>query len=773
MNPVGKEAAACAIRVIIPFYRTPKLVAPLFRSLLNCASELNELGCTVVAVNDSVDDAPMGKLLRQYVAELNSKTPCILQTNEVNLGFVKTMNASMRGAISDGCDVLLLNSDTVVFPGAFREMVRVSQLDSMIAFVSPRSNNATICTFPPLPEIPLAGPEYSHQVFSELREYLPDFHYVPTAVGFCLWIRRTVLKEIGLFDEEYGKGYNEENDLMMRANRLGYRAVLANWAFVHHLGEQSFSASDVPKVIHDTRNSALLASRYPEYLEHVQAWFSGPLYEAERLVSGFLTDAEGRMDIVFDCTQFGKYHNGTFNAARRVIEEAARTWTDRFNIFVIANSEAATFHEFHTIPGVMVVPPDTNQVFAAAFRFGQPFSRDAILRMSRIAPVNVYAMLDTIAWDCLYLNRDGLDELWRTVAQYADGLLYISDFNQDQFRHRFDIRQGMPEQVAYLSLDPAEYMFPVRHSDAPGSYYLVVGNAFAHKYVAPTVAQLKTAFPRTRIVAVGLDKEMGKTVTGYRSGELDTERLATIFAHAKAVIFPSTYEGFGIPTMEALASPKVVFVRDTPLNRAIRSKLGDTPNIVLYDCTERLTELLRDPQAVVWQEMPAARRLYSWAEHTADVRNLIEAALAAFSWRRTLLPRLQYLDHVKRASTRVAVSDKDAQNAVLECARLDVPNSILAKDAVEQFLRRHAEEIQSRMEEMVARLAQVSRADAHSSERQEAGRRVAELNSQIATLGTALADRETRIRELTNSMSWSITAPLRNMARHFMKGPGQ
>ena len=128
-----------------------------------------------------------------------------------------------------------------MFPGAIAEMQRVAGLDPMIGFVSPRSNNATICSFPPAAGIPNLPPEQSHAVFLQLSGYLPEFHYVPVAVGFCLFIKFLILDEFGLLDEIYGRGYNEENDLIMRANRCGYRAALANHAFVYHFGEASFS----------------------------------------------------------------------------------------------------------------------------------------------------------------------------------------------------------------------------------------------------------------------------------------------------------------------------------------------------------------------------------------------------------------------------------------------------------------------------------------------------------------------------------------------------
>lgn len=58
--------------------------------------------------------------------------------------------------------------------------------------------------------------------------------------------------------------------------------VLANHAFVHHIGEQSCSVSEIPKSVHEERNARLRAARFPEYPEHVAAYFNGNHYQAER-----------------------------------------------------------------------------------------------------------------------------------------------------------------------------------------------------------------------------------------------------------------------------------------------------------------------------------------------------------------------------------------------------------------------------------------------------------------------------------------------------------
>jgi GT2 family glycosyltransferase len=699
------------VHVIIPFYKNPGLVAPLFQSLSACSEEMHDLGCTVIAINDSPDDRELSRALDEAANRFRDRMTCMVVQNEKNLGFVASVNAAARQAVDAGADVMLLNSDTLVFAGAFREIRRIAYLDPMIGFVSPRSNNATICTLPQQGSFDHTGPDEAYEAFQAICGYLPSYHYAPTAVGFCLFIKFDILNEFGVFDEEYGKGYNEENDLIMRANRRGFRAVLANHAFVYHIGERSFAASAIPKSVHEENNRRLLTARYPEYVEHVAKYQDSSLYEAERLLTGLIPDTHGRLDVLFDCSHVGTHHNGTFSALRQIIKHAAKCWRDKFNVFIMASSAAAECHGFSDTPGATVVPVETTNVFGIAFRFGQPFDCDSILRLSRLAPVNVYAMLDTIAWDCLYLNRDNLDELWRAVAQYSDGILYISDFSCEQFRRRFPVRAA--EKTSYLSLLPREYA-PGADGDAAapqaGSWLLVVGNKFLHKHVEPTVRAMSGAFPRARIVALGTLEQSLQNVTTYTSGQLSDEAVRNLFVGASAVVFPSTYEGFGMPVMEALAHKRKVFARDNPLNRAMHQRLGRTRNLVLYDSTRTLIELLASEDATVWvDDLDADGGQHSWACHTQHIRELLDTCLTRFSYQGTLLPRLWFL----RAAT-------DAQQVGWEAIR-------------------------------------------------DREARVAQLSQEILNLRRALDDRDARIRELLMSASWTITAPLRSIASLWMK----
>jgi GT2 family glycosyltransferase/glycosyltransferase involved in cell wall biosynthesis len=174
-----------------------------------------------------------------------------LLRNPTRLGFVKSANRGMRESTND---VVLLNSDTIVTANWLEKLIDAAYSSDRIATVTPLSNNATICTI-------AAGHDLDAFAAHVERVSQRDYPRLPTAVGFCMYIRRAALDEIGDFDEEsFGLGYGEENDFCMRASARAWEHVADDATFIHHTGERSFGT-------HSHRSAqAALTRKHPGYM---------------------------------------------------------------------------------------------------------------------------------------------------------------------------------------------------------------------------------------------------------------------------------------------------------------------------------------------------------------------------------------------------------------------------------------------------------------------------------------------------------------------------
>ncbi len=242
------------VDVIIPVYRG-------FRETKRCLESVLSDADRPPGIIRVIDDCSPEQDLSEWLSMLSAAGLIELSRNTENVGFVATVN---RGIVeANRHDVVLLNSDTEVPSGWLRRLTSHAYTGQKIASVTPFSNNATICSYPtaiggPLPNgYSLGDVDNACRVANGLRTVK-----IPTAVGFCMYIRRDCLDDIGLFDaDRFGRGYGEENDFCMRASANGWHHLLACDTFVYHAGEVSFG-KDSP----DRRRAwDILVGLHPRY----------------------------------------------------------------------------------------------------------------------------------------------------------------------------------------------------------------------------------------------------------------------------------------------------------------------------------------------------------------------------------------------------------------------------------------------------------------------------------------------------------------------------
>ncbi len=241
------------------------IAVPLFNAPEQARRCLAALQANVAADQEVVviDDASDDPAVRPIMDSLPSHWTTV--RNHSNLGFVGTANLALT--LAGEHDVILLNADTQVTSGWLEAIHRCRDSDLKIASITPLSNNGEIASIPefcnanPWPE----EPERWAQACRESGS--PEYPHVPTAVGFCMYMRRSCIDQIGLFDEEaFGRGYGEENDWCMRAASAGWQHVLCDDAFVAHEGGASFGPLGLKP---GGRAMETLLARHPDYLQRV------------------------------------------------------------------------------------------------------------------------------------------------------------------------------------------------------------------------------------------------------------------------------------------------------------------------------------------------------------------------------------------------------------------------------------------------------------------------------------------------------------------------
>ncbi len=155
--------------------------------------------------------------------------------------------------------------------------------------------------------------------------------------------------------------------------------------------------------------------------------------------------------------------------------------------------------------------------------------------------------------------------MYRAVARRASRIVTVSAFSRDELAdvlhadlHLFVV---VPNGVGHVAAGET----PVRPAGVPDApFALMVGPAAAHKNIAPVAAAVARRGVEVVVVGGGGSQQVfgggdgspddGPTAAGaavHRLGRLTDAEVSWLYAHAGVLVFPSLYEGFGLPVVEA------------------------------------------------------------------------------------------------------------------------------------------------------------------------------------------------------------------------------
>jgi len=249
----------------------------------------------------------------------------------------------------------------------------------------------------------------------------------------------------------------------------------------------------------------------------------------------------------------------------------------------------------------------------------------------------IFAHPDNFAWAYRRLHQF----LRPRLARRAWRLLTVSAFSRAELARYCGVPAGrftvIGDSAEHILSEPAEPDCLARLGLEPGSYLLCVGNRTPNKNL-PLAARAFAALGRSdlKLAIVGGDHASvfgaGEAISGANvvlTGRVSDGELRALYEQAALFVFPSRYEGFGVPPLEAMALGCPVVSSDAA---SMPEVLGNAARYFASDdvaaLTAALAAALADVAAGRWSSetgrTQAAR--YSWARNAAALAELLSAA---------------------------------------------------------------------------------------------------------------------------------------------------
>jgi glycosyltransferase involved in cell wall biosynthesis len=235
--------------------------------------------------------------------------------------------------------------------------------------------------------------------------------------------------------------------------------------------------------------------------------------------------------------------------------------------------------------------------------------------------------------------------MFNAVRRKADAIITISQFTKDELvRYTGEGRQ----EIYPIHLGVDKSWFEIRKTQNPQErpFLLYVGNVKPHKNLSGLIEAFALIADQTNHDLLIVGKREG-FITGdeassieaaklegrvHFTGRVSDELLKQYVAHAEALVFPSLYEGFGLPPLEAMAAGCPVIVSSVA---SLPEVCGDA---ALYcdpyqprDIASKILELLSDDssrRALKLRGRVRARK-FTWETCVQETCAVIERLLSA------------------------------------------------------------------------------------------------------------------------------------------------
>lgn len=605
-----------------------------------------------ILVADDASPDPAVRALVDELGQLQSTAHRVLYLRQPgNVGFVRNTNTVF--AAVHPADVVIVNSDCVVSSGWFEALRSAAYSNTRVATASALTNSGTILSVPnrnqPSPNLPQ---DWSlEEAASEVRRHSPRLRpQIPTAVGHCVWIRRSAIELVGGFDEAFSPGYEEEVDFSQRCVLHGLSHVVADDALVLHYGGASFGLTDASQAIRRDHH-AVIQSRYPYYDRWVAETESDQHGPLPRAVSAAVRAFRG-LTVTIDGRILTRFLTGTQVHVLELI--AALHAGGAIDLRVLVPPDLGAYAQllFARMPSVALLPvaeigqgAEMSDVVHRPFQVASPEDLDVLRAVGRRL---IVTQQDLIGYHNPAYHRS--PEKWmqhrrltRTALSAADQVLFFSRHAAKEAlaedlvdRARVHVAHlGTDHVLAGLNPEPRPPRGADRIGEAP--FLLCLGTDFRHKnrlFALKLLAALHERHGwRGKLVLAG-----AHVADGSSAGEeaiflasrpdldedvvdlaaVDEPGKAWLQQHAKAIVYPTTFEGFGLIPFEAgEAGLPCLFAPETSLAELL------PPSAALLTAW--------DPQQSADQVAPVLYPGEARERHVA----LLRAAGARLTWRAT------------------------------------------------------------------------------------------------------------------------------------------
>jgi len=693
--------------VIVAIDREPPDVLACLESVLRFSGPILH---RLILIADAALSPDVGHAL-ENLARVDSRVSILDHAD--SLGYVDACN---RGLSQRSGDAVILGASSLVTEGWLSELAAVAHSEERIACASPLSNRGGIGSHP------ATNPETLVDTIDEARvkaaySGLPRGTTIAEPDGSCIYFRDEMVDAVGLLDPTFTSGEPAFDDWVMRAQALGFFVKRANHAYVHHSG--SLAAGQEAPFLLD-RGQTVLEQRHPQLRAQVEMF--DKTLDGRMAAHAAEFQRTGKLRVAYDIRHLPPENVGTRTYAVNLARALAGLSEIELTLLVSTPIQA------HGLEGRVVTDEQWADDVALIHKPAQIFNRQELAILFGSSAHVCITYQDLIAYRIpVVFHSDQEFEAYRATSslalQAAQGILAYSESTASEIATEF----GIPRRevvVVPLGVE-AEWFAHREPGDAailaalklPPRYFFSLATDYPHKNLAKLLdayALMRSRWsggePPGLVLAGHSVGARARQYDGMQSEPLSTGviflgpvsagQLRVLYQGALALVFPSLYEGFGLPPLEAMAAGTPVVAM--PFS-SVTEVGGDA---VLYAEGLSAAALARAMECLATSDPLRARLRDRGLKRAAQFR-WEKTARAAFElYRSAVLEPTERSLHARRMLRGAILhwAEASCSDAVFPGAELDDPLTMSRSMGVRNAWRALNVAVQARMRRELRRL---------------------------------------------------------------------
>lgn len=214
-------------------------------------------------------------------------------------------------------------------------------------------------------------------------------------------------------------------------------------------------------------------------------------------------------------------------------------------------------------------------------------TRETLPILDQVAKKWIMWPLDSIYLEYVKADRITLEKASaRQCIDCLDAIIFSSNEAREDMIKRFPECKGVQDTPTRIIPIVGNFAYDddkIYDMQLPfDEFILIMGNQLAHKRIPETIDIVKGTNNNYIVVGAKEEGTISDNIYGYPSGGLSDELMENLYARCEMLLFPSVYEGFGLPVVEALNFGKNVIAYECGLNHELENLSKDFKGHIYY-----------------------------------------------------------------------------------------------------------------------------------------------------------------------------------------------